>query len=406
MTIIEKQATATRTPLFSSTTTREKTLTFRNVLMGDVWVCSGQSNMQFTLSGARNAAEEIAAADHPRIRLFTVPNVVALEPQKDTRGRWVECDRQTARNFSAVGYFFGVDLQKALGVPIGLIDSSWGGTPAESWTSRPSLQAHEELRPIVQRSEAALKDFPAAQAEYQEKMKEWEEKAYFTDPGNKGFGMGWAAPETDTAGWEPMELPCYWESQGLMIDGIVWFRREVQIPPEWAGKDLTLSLGPIDDCDTTYFNGQQVGATGMDTPNYWAVNRAYTVPGSLVKAGRAVIAVRVYDRWLNGGFAGVAADMKLSVKGSTESMPVDGRWLYKIEASRPQPASPIPQPPAPMGPDNPWTPSGLYNAMICPLVPYGIKGAIWYQGESNADRAYQVPHPLPHHDRGLAQGVG
>ncbi len=117
--------------------------------MGDVWVCSGQSNMQFSLSGVKNAAEEIAQSDHPRIRLFTVPNVVALEPQKDTKGQWVVCDTRTARGFSAVGYFFGVDLQKALDVPIGLIDTSWGGTPAESWTSRPSLQADEELRPIV-----------------------------------------------------------------------------------------------------------------------------------------------------------------------------------------------------------------------------------------------------------------
>jgi sialate O-acetylesterase len=365
------------------------TLTFSNVLTGDVWVASGQSNMQFGLSGAKDAAAEIAAADYPNIRLFTVPDTVALEPQKDTRGRWVECDPQTARNFSAVAYFFGRDLQKALDVPIGLIHTSWGGTPAESWTSLQALAAHEELRPILQRYEAAARNNPQAQAEYEQKMKEWEAQAHFTDPGNKGFGMGWAAPETDAAGWEPMELPGYWESKGLMVDGVVWFRKEVTIPAEWAGKDLTLSLGPIDDCDTTYFNGAQVGAVGMDTENHWQLPRRYTVPGRLVKAGRAVIAVRVYDQWLNGGFGGAPGDMALAPAGGGTPVSLAGPWLYKIEVSRPQPEQPIPQPQAPLGADNPWLPSGLYNAMISPLIPYGIKGAIWYQGESNAGRAYQ-----------------
>jgi sialate O-acetylesterase len=370
-------------------------VTFDNVLIGDVWVASGQSNMQFSLGGAQNAPEEVAAAGYPRIRLFTVPDTVALEPQKDVKGQWVECTPQTARGFSAVAYFFGRDLQKALDVPIGLIHTSWGGTPAESWTSREALAAHEELAPMLQRIETAKQDLPAAQAKYEQEMKEWEAKAYFTDPGNKGFGMGWASPQTGTNGWTPMDLPGYWESKGLLIDGVVWFRKEVQLPESWAGRDLTLSLGPIDDCDTTYFNGTKVGAVTMDTPNWWLVDRRYDVPGSLVKAGRAVIAVRVFDRYLNGGFGGMAPSMSLSLKGSNESIPLAGQWFYKIEVSRVQPTAPIPQPQAPLGANNPWTPTGLYNAMIAPLVPYAIEGAIWYQGESNADRAYQYRTLFP-----------
>lgn len=367
----------------------KNTVTFGNVMIGDVWVCSGQSNMQFGLSGVKDAPAEIAAASYPNIRLFTVPNTVALEPQKDTKGQWAACDSQTARNFSAVAYFFGRDLNKALDVPIGLIHTSWGGTPAESWISRAGLAAEPELATFIQRIPTELKSDPQAAKDYEAKMKEWEAKAYFTDPGNKGFGMGWAAADTDTADWKPMAVPGYWEAAGLMIDGVVWFRKDVQIPAEWAGKDLALSLGPIDDGDTTYFNGTQVGAIGMETPNWWQAPRRYTVPASLVKAGRAVIAVRIYDRWLNGGFGGVPADLTLAPKDGGTPISLAGQWVYKIEVSRPQPEQPIPQPQAPAGPDNPWIPTSLYNAMISPLIPYGIKGAIWYQGESNADRAYQ-----------------
>ena len=129
--------------------------------------------------------------------------------------------------------------------------------------------------------------------------------------------------------------------------------------------------------------------SGLETPNYWQAPRRYTVPASLVKAGRAVIAVRIYDRWLNGGFVGVPADMTLAPKDGGTPISLAGQWVYKIEVSRPQPEQPIPQPQAPADANNPWTPTGLYNAMIAPLIPYGIKGAIWYQGESNADRAYQ-----------------
>jgi sialate O-acetylesterase len=351
--------------------------------------------MKFGLSGVNDAPAEIAAANYPNIRLFTVPNTVAIEPQKDTRGQWAECNPQTARNFSAVGYFFGRGLHQDLGVPIGLIHTSWGGTVAEAWTSREALAAHEELRPILERSVLALVDYPQALEEYQRRMAEWEARAYFTDSDNKGFGMGWAALDHDMTDWQPMELPGLWADAGLNIDGVVWFRKEITVPPSWVGKDLTLSLGPIDDCDTTYFNGVQVGATGMDTPECWQTPRRYTVPAELAKAGRAVVAVRVYDRWLNAGFAGVPTDMALSPVGGAATVSLAGPWPYKVEASRPEPNPPIPQPQRPLGPDNPNSPSGLYNAMISPLVPYAIKGAIWYQGESNAGRAYQYRTLFP-----------
>ncbi len=373
------------------------TISLKDVLVGDVWICSGQSNMEFGVASAKDAPQEIAAADHPRIRLFTVEKKVSEKPLPDLVGKWVPCSRQTVGGFSAVGYFFGRDLQQSLDVPIGLINTSWGGTPAESWTSREALQSDEAFKPLVDRYDAAVRDNPAAVAEYKERLKEWEKLAYFQDPGNKGFGMGWADPAQDAADWKTMDLPTFWERVGLNIDGVVWFRREVTIPDDWAGKDLALSLGAIDDADTTYFNNVEVGHIGMDTPNWWQTPRNYTVPAALVKPGRALIAVRAYDQWMSGGFGGIPEDMKLAPKGApvAQAMSLAGPWLYKVEVSREQPTNLPPQPTEPMGAGNPWLPSGLYNAMLRPLAPFGIKGAIWYQGESNADRAYQYRKLFP-----------
>jgi sialate O-acetylesterase len=248
----------------------------------------------------------------------------------------------------------------------------------------------------VQRYEASLADEPEARVRYEQALKEWEKAAYFFDPGNSGFGQGWADAAHDAADWPEMTLPTFWEHAGLDIDGVVWFRKEVTIPADWAGKDLGLSLGAIDDTDTTYFNGVQVGETTMETPNWWQAPRRYTVPGKLAQAGRAVIAVRVYDRWMNGGFGGTPADMTLAPsQGSAAAIALAGPWRYKVEVSREQPKTTPAQPAAPMGRDNPWLPSGLYDAMLRPLVPYAIKGAIWYQGESNADRAYQYRRLFP-----------
>lgn len=373
------------------------TVTLKNVLVGDVWICSGQSNMEWTVAASKGAPQEIAAADYPDIRLFTVQKKVLDQPLQDVAGAWVACSPRTVGSFSAVGYFFGRDLRESLDVPIGLINTSWGGTPAESWTSREALKSNEAFQPILDRYEAALKDSPKTMAEYKEKLKEWGKVAYFEDPGNKGFGLGWADPGYDAADWQEMQLPTFWERVGLNIDGVVWFRKELAIPQDWAGKDLALSLGPIDDTDTTYFNGVQIGSTGMDTANWWQAPRRYTIPARLAKPGRAVIAVRVYDRWMSGGFGGIPADMVLVPRDvdTAKAISLAGPWLHKIEASREQPASLPPQPMDPSGAGNPWLPSGLYNAMLHPLMPFGIKGAIWYQGESNADRAYQYRELFP-----------
>jgi sialate O-acetylesterase len=364
---------------------------FENVMLGDVWVCSGQSNMEWPVASVRNAEEEVQAADHPDIRLFTVQKKVAQEPLRTLNGEWAECSPQTVGTFSAVGYFFGRDLCEHLGVPIGLIDSSWGGTPAEAWTRREVLEADEDFAPMLQRHAEALANYPLQAEEYEKKLREWENSRYFADPGQSEEEQAWAAPGLDASGWDTLELPVLWEKAGLNVDGVVWFRRTVTIPQAWDGKDLELHLGGIDDADVTYFNGREVGRTGMDVPEHWMTPRMYSVPGTLVEAGPAVIAVRVFDQWLDGGFRAAPDGFRLALAGDGRpdaSLPLAGEWSYRLGAHREQPTEQTPRPAEPRGPDHPYSPSGLYNGMIAPLIPYGIKGAIWYQGESNAWQGY------------------
>ena len=208
--------------------------------------------------------------------------------------------------------------------------------------------------------------------------------------------MGYAAPALSENDWKKMNLPQSFESAGLMIDGAVWFRKEIDLPESWSGKDLTLHLAAIDDFDVTYFNGTRVGATGNETPDSYMVPRRYQIPGSLVHAGRNVIAVRVFDRAGGGGFGG-SEQMSIAPAGAkdVEAISLQGSWDYKVElALEPKNVDWGSRPEA-LGPTNQNSPSVLYNAMIAPLTPYSIRGAIWYQGESNASRAYQYRTLFP-----------
>ncbi|HZB44391.1 MAG TPA: sialate O-acetylesterase, partial [Pyrinomonadaceae bacterium] len=375
-------------------------LTFKNVLVGEVWVCSGQSNMEWPLAQSDGGHEAAAQGPHPRMRLFTVEKRTAAEPLAEVEGRWVVATPEQALRFSAVAYHFGRELHQRLRVPVGLIHTSWGGTPAEAWMSREALATRSEFRPIVERYERELQNLMQLRREHVAKLAEWERQYAVADAGNKGKALGFAEPARDAGGWRKMRLPQQWEAAGLNLDGVVWFRRGVEVPPAWAGRDLTLSLGPIDDFDTTYFNGVRVGATGADTPSAWTFPRRYKIPGALVRPGRNVLAVRVYDRMGGGGFGGGGASGAMSLApvgaGEASALALEGEWDYKpesvVEAKRPDYSNyPGPRP----GPDNPNNPSVLYHAMLAPLTRYAIRGAIWYQGESNAGRAYQYRTLFP-----------
>ena len=381
---------------FELTIKGSNTLSFKNILVGEVWICSGQSNMEWPLINANDGAKAVAEANFPEIHLFTVEKNTSATPLDDVKGRWVVTTPDTVGQFSAVGYFFGRELYQQLKTPIGLIHTSWGGTPAESWTSYDALAANPELKPIIDRYQESLKSLPDRQKDFERVMAEWEQKNIYLDPGNKGEALGYASESVSTADWKQMNLPQYFETAGLDIDGAVWFRKQVEVPPSWTGKDLVLNLTPIDDYDTTYFNGTRVGGIGRETPDSYAKPRRYTVPGRLVHAGRNLIAVRVFDSAGNGGFAG-GGDMALrpaGVKGN-DVIGLEGTWDYKVEvAFTPKHPDWGSRPQAP-GPNNQNSPSVLYNAMLLPLTPYAIRGAIWYQGESNAGRAYQYRTLFP-----------
>src|ERR1043166_2306042 len=383
---------------YTLTVAGANTLTFKNVLVGDVWACSGQSNMEWILQNAQGGPQDAAAADYPEIHLFTVQKKTSDKPLEDVQGRWVVMTPKDAASFSAVGFYFGRELYRRLKIPLGLIHTSWGGTPAEAWTSHAALAADPAFKAILERYDKERADLPRLQSEYAARLAAWEKQFAVQDEGNKGEALGYARPDQDLAGWKKMRLPQFWENAGLNLDGSIWFRRDVDVPSSWAGRDLTLSLGPVDDYDTTYFNGTRVGSTDAGTPDAYSVPRVYRIPGSLVRAGRNVVAVHVFDRMGGGGFGGAPGVMSLAPEGAGrgEAVSLDGQWDYKEEHA--VPAKPVDYsnyPGPPPGPSNQNNPSVLYNAMLAPLTPYSVRGVIWYQGESNAGRAYQYRKLFP-----------
>lgn len=363
-------------------------LILNNVLIGEVWVCSGQSNMEMPLAGwgrVNNYQQEIAAASYPNIRLLQVERETSLTPQEDAKvweGGWQACSPVSVPGFSSVAYFFARDIYKKTGVPVGLIHTSWGGTIAEAWTSGEALKKMADFKDMVvqmETSQANDKGKP-----FKQQMEEWEASVKTRDGGFKAGSAIWAASSLDDASWKKIEVPGFWERTALpAFDGVVWFRKKINIPASWAGKELKVDLGVIDDDDITYFNGQMIGATqGYNKP------RVYTVPAAAVKGTEAVIAVRVFDSTGEGGFSSDKNTMAV-IGGDGERISLDGDWQYKEGFNlKDVPAMPVSK----EGPNRPMV---LYNAMIHPFIQFAIRGAIWYQGESNVGRAYQYRELFP-----------
>lgn len=365
-----------------------ETVTLKNILIGDVWVCSGQSNMEMPLAGwgkINNYQEEIRNANYPNIRLLQVEHVTSNEPLDNAKivnnKGWQVCNPENIAEFSSVAYFFAREINKKTNVPIGLIHTSWGGTIVEAWTSGESLSTTADFKEEV--SELRKFSYNEMKANFDSKTKIWTKTAFEKD---KGFVNGqerWVSSDFDDLKWATMNLPEPFENTLLgNFDGVVWYRKTVSIPTSMAGKDLLLSLGPIDDFDITYFNGQKIAeGAGYNVP------RKYTIPGSLVKAGKNTIAVRVFDTGGGGGIYDKNSKITLSL-GSQEISLV-GEWKYNIGLH----LNELPPYPTPI--DGPNRPTVLYNAMINPFINFKIKGAIWYQGESNAERAEQYKRLFP-----------
>ena len=361
----------------------EESVEIRDVLVGEVWICSGQSNMEWPVRASRDAESEIAAADHPQIRLFTVPKRIASTPQKTVAGRWSVCHPETIPGFSAVAYSFGRRLQRELDVPIGLVHTSWGGTVAEAWTSAEALRRMSDFASAVDEFQRTVAEEAEGRESYATRVAKWWQE------NDKGTRSGWAKAELDSASWAEMDLPTNWESalpELREFDGVIWFRRTLDVPESWSGKEAVLHLGPIDDVDTTWINGQRLGGE-----NDWRKPRIYRVAADQLRVGRNVVAVRVLDHQGGGGLHGRPGQMRLELREDAASrVALAGAWRYRVGAAK-KDLSAFPQQ---LG-RNPNFVTVLYNGMLAPLAPYGIRGAIWYQGESNAGRAAQYRRLLP-----------
>lgn len=363
-----------------------------DVMAGEVWLASGQSNMEWTL-GQLNPAEVKAAAeaDDPLLRMFTVPRNAVLGGRADAPSAWQRFQHPASAGFSAVASFFAQRLRQELGVPVGILNTSWGGTPIETWMGRNWLARNPFARAALARYEDNINA-----PRYWSALGSYLQHAFPADPGNNGERDGWAAPEAAPAsatGWRDAEMPAPWQAFGHTGSGVYWFRKTVTIPAAWAGRDLSLQVGALDKQDITYFNGVRVGATGKGfEEEHWNRPRHYTVPGSLVKPGSATIAVRVYSFVYQGGMIGPAEMMRLCpLDAPADAVPLSGTWRYRMEHDLGFVTPPAP----PFGPGNPNTPHILFDSMIAPLVPCALRGAIWYQGESNAGQADTYRTLLP-----------
>ncbi|MCD7935940.1 MAG: 9-O-acetylesterase [Tannerellaceae bacterium] len=355
---------------------KSELLTFENVLIGDVWLCSGQSNMEWQVKETNNAAHEIATADYPQIRSFNVVKAIRFAPVSDLQGEWEMCTPETVGDFSAVGFYFARKLYEETGIPIGIINSSWGGTDIQPWTSMDSFEALGEQ--YMQRySHLAIGDPETFITENSTKQAAYEEALR----NDKGLAEKWYDPKTDIASWKKAPVPALWSNSDLQpVDGAVWFRYDVDLPEGVEASPAELSLAMIDDDDMSWVNGEWVGETHGHN-----VQRLYMLPAGTLRAGKNSIVVRVLDHMGDGGIYGDPLDVYLRIGGNLYSLA--GEWSYKESVTDKMYGF------VNMSPN--IYPALLYNAMIHPMVNYRIKGAIWYQGENNANAAYEYRTLFP-----------
>jgi sialate O-acetylesterase len=356
-------------------------ITLNDILVGDVWVCSGQSNMELPMDRVKyRYSDIIAGSANPNIRQFIVPHRYDFQkPQEDlTSGRWVAANPQSVLEFTAVGYFFAKELYEKYPVPIGLINTSLGGSPAQAWLSEEALKAFPEYLNTAKKfrnndyiNQIVEKDKAVSDA--------WYSRIQQLDEGLEKGHTSWFDINYDTSEWATMNVPGYWADHELgPVNGVVWFRKEIDVPASMTGQPTKLWLGRIVDADTTYVNGKIVGTVSYQYPP-----RIYDVPANLLKEGKNIIVVRVINNIGRGGFV---PDKPYELTAAGQTIDLKGKWQYKLGAATPLlPGKTFIE----------WQPLGLYNAMIAPLLNYRIKGVIWYQGESNTGKPQEYQKLFP-----------
>ena len=348
-----------------------------NVLVGDVWLCSGQSNMEFALAASLGGDAEVKAANHPDLRFYLVPRTVEYAPAEQAAGKWTTCTPETAARFSAVAYYFARRLQAELHVPIGLVQSAVGGSPAESWISAEALAKAGEFGPQVAEIARLEKRGGPHHGSF---LMHWLDEH---DIG--GQGEVWAKPEFDDGGWRRVKVPDGFAELGVPTrPSVVWFRREIELPDPLPANGARVQLGVVERMDTIYVNGHWTGASS------WVENpRNYAIPAGALRPGKNTIALRVFKTKPDGGFLSPADALKI-VLGDGTVVPLAGEWRAAVSVDVQPPLA------LPLDFDNyPTMPTVLYNGMIAPVAPLAIAGALWYQGEANTSRAQQYRTLLP-----------
>ena len=361
----------------------------KNVMCGDVWLCSGQSNMEMPVRGwgcVNDYEKELAdAGNYPLLRILNIQKASSYSPLENFRvvgdgDGWEVSGEDAIEQFSACGYFFGREIQKSTGVPIGLISAAYGGSCVESWMSEdaiaqiPGLKAFVEKREEVKRRGINLDSLSA----------KWVEAILRADAGAEAGKPVWAQAGFDDSEWSSMEVPGNISKVGLGAwDGVLWYRHEVDIPVSWAGKDLIFNLQNVDDDDWTYFNSELIGKT-----EGFNVYRRYIIPGKYVKAGKNLLSIRLVDLRQDAGLLGEA--QKLTLACGEEKINISGKWKYRIGSSQ----SDIDEMPQLVVRRKDY-PGNHYNAMIKPIIPFAIKGVRWYQGETTPSAAYQYRETFP-----------
>ncbi len=361
---------------YTVTITGHQTVALHNVLVGDVWLCGGQSNMGLPLRFVQNGEAEVKAANFPDIRFFSVATHAAYHPTDVVDGSWKVLSPETADWVSAVGYFFARKIEQETHIPIGLMVDAVGGTPAESWTSAAALRPLKDFDvPLAELARLTAEGAP----EYGNYVMHWYDQY---DIGLKG---NWAASDLDDSNWKTVQIPGGFTELGVPdTPAVAWFRKEIVLPDPLPDGRTMLFLGSIERMDTAYINGTEVGASA------WVENpRVYFIKSGVLKPGKNTIAIRVLKTKPVGGFLGKPEELHLLL-GDKTSVPLAGAWKGKlsVDARPPQPL--------PIAYENwPVMPSVLYEGMLAPVAPLSIAGALWYQGEQNSERGYEYRRILP-----------
>lgn len=363
-------------PYTLEVSTKRETIRLQDVLVGEVWICSGQSNMEFHMREVKNAEQEIASATNSQIRSFDVQKAMSLFPLTDLEGTWRVCSPQTVGDFTAVGYLFIREIAERLQVPVGIINTSWGGTDIESWMSMETIDGFPKYKRLMTRLRSEdLEQYLACSKEVEAAFRE----AVRNEPGEPAQ---WYLPSFPKDDWRPLHVPGLWIIDELSgVDGVVWTTTQFMVPDSLAGRQALLSLGIIDDDDVTWINGQKVGSTvGYD------VKRHYIVPEGVLKGGLNELTVKIIDNHGGGGCYGSSDLYFLQIGQQTFSI-LDNEWRYRTAVDNEA---------FEYVEDGPNAfPSRLFNAMVAPMVGYTAKGFLWYQGENNAPRAGEYYRLFP-----------